>query len=229
MLLRRAWMPVSLAMITGLALGWMLNNRQPVFAGGSTDRHEDFIMATGPINQTLTINSNQSQNVELDGVWILDYKSGKLLATTMNRQTGKMIAFGEVDLVKEFEIAPRANVHFVMTTGLVIRGQSVLYLMETTTGKVAVYSMFTDEFSQGNRSERILIRRHDMASIRTGTVPPPADVQNLGQSPLPRTQTNMMPNQYSYPPAMQQQMPNPVQPPAPVNPLQQTGFVNPNK
>lgn len=228
MSIRRTWMPVSLAMITGFALGWCLNSRQPVLAGGNTDRHEDFIMATGPINQALTNNNNQFLQAELDGVWLLDYKSGKLLATTMNRQTGKTVSFGEVDLVREFDIAPRANVHFIMSTGMVVKGQSVLYLMETTTGKLGVYSMVSNESSPGSNSERILIRRHDMTSIRTGATPPPANVQNLGQTPPPMTQSNMMPNQYGIPPAMQQQMPNPGQPPIPVNPLQQTGFVNPN-
>ena len=90
MLIRRAWMPVAAAMICGVAVGWFFNSKQPVFAGGSVDRHEDFIMATGPINQSFTNNNNQFVNADLDGVWILDYKSGKLLATTINRQTGKM-------------------------------------------------------------------------------------------------------------------------------------------
>ena len=118
MKIRRTWMTVSAAMICGLAIGWFFNSKQPVFAG-SVDRYEDFIMATGPVNQSFVGNSgagaagnNQFFNAELDGVWVLDYKAGKLLASTINRQTGKMVTFGEVDLVREFEIAPRANVHF---------------------------------------------------------------------------------------------------------------------
>jgi hypothetical protein len=190
MIKKRTWLSVSSALVAGLAVGWFLNTKEPVLAGGSTDRHEDFIMATGPINQAFS-NNTQFLNAELDGVWVLDYKSGKLLATTMNRQTGKTIAFGEVDLVKEFEIAPRANVHFVMTTGIVVKGQSVLYLMETTTGKLGVYSMLANETAtagaSGN-SERILIRRHDMLSVRSNSVPPAANVQTLHQNTQPQSQ-----------------------------------------
>lgn len=232
MLFRRAWVPVAAAMICGVAVGWFFNSKQPVYAGGSSDRHEDFIMATGPINQSLTANSsaatNQFLNAELDGLWVLDYKSGKLLATTINRQTGKMVGFGEVDLVREFEIAPRANVHFMMSTGMVVKGQSVLYLIEATTGKLGVYSMLSSESSMGSNSERILIRRHDMTNIRNNSVPPPANVQNLGQptmQPGGGLPANLS-NQYNTPQVPQ--MPAPGSPQLPVNPINQTGF-NPNK
>jgi hypothetical protein len=212
MSLKRSWMPLTTAMITGLALGWCLNTREPVFASGNTDRHEDFVIATGPINQGLS-NNAQFLQAELDGVWVLDYKSGKLLATTMNRQTGKTISFGEVDLVKEFDIAPRANVHFVMSTGMVVKGQSVLYLVETTTGKMGVYSMVQSE-AVGVHSERIIIRRHDMLSVRTNTSPPAVNVQNLDQS-----RNHVVPN------ALQGQ---PLQPNLPVNPAMQNPILPPS-
>jgi hypothetical protein len=235
MIKKRTWLSVSSALVAGLAVGWFLNTKEPVLAGGSTDRHEDFIMATGPINQAFS-NNTQFLNAELDGVWVLDYKSGKLLATTMNRQTGKTIAFGEVDLVKEFEIAPRANVHFVMTTGIVVKGQSVLYLMETTTGKLGVYSMLANETAtagaSGN-SERILIRRHDMLSVRSNSVPPAANVQTLHQNTQPQSQLppGMLP-QVPVTPQMPlgNQFPQQNQPQFPGNNaggLQQTGGFNP--
>ena len=225
MLIRRTWLTVSAAMICGLAVGWFFNSKQPVFAG-TVDRYEDFIMATGPVNQSFTGNPTAANshflNAELDGVWVLDYKSGKLLASTINRQTGKMIQFGEVDLVKEFEIAPRANVHFMMTTGLVVRGQSVLYLLETSTGKLGVYSMISTESGNAATTDRILIRRHDMMSVRSNTVPPQAVIQQLGQPQLPTSQAPMIPNQVTMPQGYQQ-MPQPQLMPNPANPLQQTG------
>lgn len=217
MKIRRTWMTVSAAMICGLAIGWFFNSKQPVFAS-SVDRYEDFIMATGPVNQSFSGNTNgnnnQFLNADLDGVWVLDYKAGKLLASTINRQTGKMIQFGEVDLVKEFEIAPRANVHFMMSTGVVVRGQSVLYLLETSTGKMGVYSMISNESGTPGSSERILIRRHDMMQVRSNSMAPPVNTQQLVQPPassmqLPTTpQVPMLPN-----PALQN----------PANPLQQVG------
>ncbi len=231
MLLKRTWISVTTALVTGLALGWFLNTQEPVLAGGSTDRHEDFIMATGPINQAFS-NNTQFLNAELDGVWVLDYKSGKLLATTMNRQTGKTIAFGEVDLVKEFEIAPRANVHFMMSTGIVVKGQSVLYLMETTTGKMGVYSMVANESTTpGSNPERILIRRHDMVSVRTSTVPPAVNVQNLNpQAPYNPANPGMLPQQPTIPqmPLGNQFPQNQPQYPLPNSGVQQTGGFNDN-
>lgn len=225
MKIRRTWMTVSAAMICGLAIGWFFNSKQPVFAG-SVDRYEDFIMATGPVNQSFTGNTtganNQFVNADLDGVWVLDYKSGKLLASTINRQTGKMIQFGEVDLVKEFEIAPRANVHFMMSTGVVVKGQSVLYLLETSTGKMGVYSMISSESGNAAMSDRILIRRHDMMSVRVNGMAPQPVVQQLGQAQLPTSQAPMIPNQVTLPPGLQQ-TPQPPNMPNPANPLQQTG------
>lgn len=220
MLIRRAWMPVTAALVAGVAIGWFFNAKQPVSAGGSTDRHEDFVLATGPVNpQAFTNNANpQFINSDLDGVWMLDYKSGKLLATSISRQTGKMMGFGEVDLVKEFEIAPRANVHFVMTTGTVIKGQSVLYLVETSTGKMGVYSMFCNDTADANNSNRILVRRHDMLNVRTASMAQPANVMPI--APQPPT-TKMMPPNY---PNTMPGMPNSPQPQLPLDPIQQTGF-----
>ncbi|HQR42892.1 MAG TPA: hypothetical protein PLX97_09415 [Gemmatales bacterium] len=193
---RRAWLSVSAALVTGVALGWFMNARQPAYAGGSTDRHDDFVMATGPVNQTL-VNSAQFQSAALDGLWVLDYKSGKLQASAINRKTGKMSGISEVDLVKEFEIAPRANVHFMMTTGSVIKGQSVLYLMETTTGKLGVYSMSSDNGNSMGSQERILIRKHDMVSTRSNSQAPAASLlQSTGGGGAP---ANLQQNQSAYP------------------------------
>lgn len=180
MIRTRTWMTVAMAVSVGVALGWVLNARQPVFAGASNDRYQDYILATGPVNQAFS-NNAAFLNAELDGVWLLDYKSGKLLASTINRQNGKMIAWDEMDLVKEFELAPRSDVHFMMTTGVVVKGQSVLYLLETNSGKVGVYSMTTDETaSTGNGKVRI--RRHDMTSFRGA---PPAQTQQQAPGLVP--------------------------------------------
>ena len=102
--------------------------------------------------------------------------------------------------------------------------------METSTGKLGVYSMLSNESSTANQSERILIRRHDMTSVRNNTMPPPVNTQNLGQPTMPPggLPANLS-NQYSLPPGMLQQMPAPGSPQQPVNPLTQSGFVNPNK
>lgn len=118
------------------------------------DRYEDYVMCTGPVSimpRALT-----------DGLWLLDYRSGKLLATVIDRNIGKITGWAETDLTSEFGLAPKQNVHFMMTPGSIAQGQAALYLAETTTGKFAVYTM-------GPRPDGepgVQIRRHDLVSFR---------------------------------------------------------------
>jgi hypothetical protein len=97
-----------------------------------------------------------------DGVWLLDYRAGKLLGTLIDRVNGKIIGWAEVDLVSEFNLPPRQNVHFLMTTGMIAQGQAALYVAETTSGKFAVYTM-------GQRPDGkpgVMIKKHDMVLFR---------------------------------------------------------------
>src|SRR5438034_6577719 len=105
-------------------------------------------MCTGAATTTL--------RAQVDGVWLLDYKSGKLLGTVIDRTQGKIVGWAEVDLQTEFNIAPKQDVHFMMTTGYITQGQSALYLAETTTGQMGVYTM-----GPGQTAGGVVIRRHD--------------------------------------------------------------------
>ena len=123
-------------------------------AQAANDRYEDYIMCTGAVGITA--------RAPTDGVWLLDYRSGKLLGTVIDRTIGKIIGWAEVDLVTEFGIPPRQNVHFLMTTGNIAQGQAALYVAETTTGKLGVYTM-------GPRVDGVAgvaIRRHDIVPFR---------------------------------------------------------------
>ena len=116
------------------------------------DRYEDYVMCTGacavgPKSQT-------------DGVWLLDYRTGKLMGTVIDRTVGKIVGWAEVDLVSEFGIQPRQNVHFMMTTGMIAQGQVALYVAETTSGKFGIYSMGSGP--QGG----VVIKKHDMVMFR---------------------------------------------------------------
>jgi hypothetical protein len=141
---------------------------QPRPAGAaSNDRYQDTMMATGAVS----INPR----IQTDGVWLLDYKTGKLLGTVIDRGTGKITGWSEVDLQTEFNIKPTQDVHFLMTTGYITQGQSALYLAETTTGQMGVYTMGP---GQGTG---VAIRRHDMTKFRQqsgaagAAVPAPAN------------------------------------------------------
>jgi hypothetical protein len=152
---RMLWLVMGAAL--GVVGSWMLSaSTRPALAVGN-DRFEDFILCTGPV----AINSN----VPTDGVWLLDYRTGKLLATLIERGLGKIGGWAEVDLVSEFGIKPKQPVHFMMTTGTVTKGQAALYIAETTTGRFGIYTM-------GPRPDGrpgVAVRRHDLTVFR----PPP--------------------------------------------------------
>jgi hypothetical protein len=145
-----------------LTAGLILGGLGTFLATGSTriaqaathDRYEDFIMCTGP--------ASLFPGISTDGLWLLDYKAGKLLGTVIDRQTGKIASWAEVDLVNEFGLEPKQNVHFMMTTGAIAPGQAALYVSETTTGKLGVYTMG----ARPDRQPGVAIRRHDLVLFR---------------------------------------------------------------
>jgi hypothetical protein len=149
---RMLW--VGLGMVLGALGVWALTAcTRPVFAAGN-DRFEDFILCTGPV----AINAN----VPTDGVWLLDYRTGKLQATLIDRVLGKIGGWAEVDLVAEFGVQPKQNVHFMMTTGSITNGQAALYVAETATGRFGIYTM-------GPRPDGrpgVAVRRHDLTLFR---------------------------------------------------------------
>src|SRR6187200_2227362 len=102
----RRWMGLATAVVAGLVGGWLLFSPTTVARAGN-DRFEDYVICTGPLAQSFSP-QNQKFGYEMDGIWLLDYRSGKLLGTAVNRETGKLIGWAEVDLVHEFNLAPRA-------------------------------------------------------------------------------------------------------------------------
>src|SRR5438132_1291291 len=118
------WLLIGV-LVGGLAVACWMKPMPQAFA--NTDRFEDYILCTGAVSL--------QPNVPTDGVWLLDYRAGKLLGTVIDRVKGKIVGWAEVDLVNEFGIPPRQNVHFMMTTGMIAQGQAALYVAETTSGK----------------------------------------------------------------------------------------------
>ena len=149
---RLLWLAVGI-LLGALGVGIYLG--QPAKqALASNDRFEDYVMCTGA--------ASVSARAQTDGVWLLDYRSGKLLGTVIDRDRGKIVGWAEVDLVNEFGIQPKQNVHFLMTTGQIAFGQAALYVAETTSGKFGVYTMAARNDNQAG----VLIRRHDMVMFR---------------------------------------------------------------
>ncbi len=149
---RMLWLGLGLALgMAGTQIGHQ-SASQPALAG--TDRTEDYIITTG--SMTLGIGPNNTA----DGIWILDYRAGRLLGTVVDPLNGRLRAWDEVDLVKEFNIPPKQNVHFMMTTGSTIKGHTPVYLAEINTGRFGVYGM-TPRPDGG-----IMIRRYDATMFR---------------------------------------------------------------
>ena len=155
---RFLWLGIGLFIGFAASLGYHTTSR-PVLA--SNDRFEDYIMTTGPIRLGV--------NVDADGIWLLDYRAGKLLGTIVDRNLGKVMGWAEVDLVQEFNLPPKQNVHFLMTTGAPIKGQTALYLTEINSGRFGVYSMAPRVDGTGG----MLIRRHDATLFRKPADPNP--------------------------------------------------------
>lgn len=127
----------------------------------SNDRHDDYVMCTGQV----LVNTR----VPSDGVWLLDYRSGRLLGTVIDHSTGTIRGWAEVDLVQEFGLPPRQDARFLMTTGQVNQSQSALYITEVTSGKFGIYTMGV----RPDKNSGIMIRRQDMTSFRANAGQPP--------------------------------------------------------
>lgn len=177
-----------LGVIAGVAVAVMYLSEPRQVRAASNDRYQDYVLATGAVSL--------NPRVQSDGVWMLDYRTGKLLGTVIDKSVGKIVGWAEVDLASEFAVEPRQDVHFLMTTGYVTQGQSALYVAETTTGKFGIYTM-----GPGPNGSGIVIRRHDMTTFRAvsgaapelpiGPVPvagaPAAGVPVIDPQPLPPT------------------------------------------
>jgi hypothetical protein len=150
---RLLWLVVGL-LLGGAAVALFLGHDSR--AWGYNDRYEDYILCTGAVSVRV--------GSPTEGVWLLDYRAGKLLGTLVDRTSGKIISWAELDLVSEFKLPPRHNVHFLMTTGMIAQGQAALYVAETTTGKFGVYTMG----SRPDGRPGVMIRRHDLVLFRGG-------------------------------------------------------------
>ncbi len=198
----------------GLAVAWLGLAPAPREVAARNDRYGDYVIATGQVAlhpRSLT-----------DGVWLLDYRAGKLLGTVIDRNLGRIVGWAEVDLVSEFQIPPQQQPHFLMTTGTITEGQAALYVAEVGSGRFGVYTM-----GPGLNGQGIVIRRHDMVSFRPQAPPPavPVPGSNPGvpvapvEEPPPVPQRAPEAQQTAAPQRSAAPVPPPVDMPPPPPPL----------
>ena len=173
---------VAVGLAVGMAATMVYLGQPRPAAAASNDRYQDYIMATGAVSV--------NPRIQTDGVWLLDYKSGKLLGTVIDRTQGKIVGWAEVDLTAEFGIKAQQDVHFLMTTGYITQGQSALYLAETSTGQFGVYTM-----GPGAGGNGVVIRRHDLTKFRqqVAAAPQPGAAPAPALVPAPGTVIPILP------------------------------------
>lgn len=142
----RSLSPAIVLFATGLTLGALLmtaSTPAPLRASGH-DRAGESIVVTGTISKMS--DGKQQTQFEQEAIYLLDYKTGRLLASVPSTRvsvTGSEILspFVERDLVKDFRLSPGTTPHFLMTTATVAEGWMPLFVFETTTSKVASYRL----------------------------------------------------------------------------------------
>jgi hypothetical protein len=117
----------------------------------ATDHSDEFAIATGHIT------------TEIEAVYLLDFKTGYLQGTVMNRQSGKFQNFYKRELAQDFGLTGRAKPKFIMVTGAMQSAQAqvpvnhVLYVAELNSGKLAAYFMpYRGDVRQGTTSDALM-------------------------------------------------------------------------
>ena len=133
-----AWLAVGL--IGGVVLsgsGLHLSWDTPLHAV-ATDRQENFAVATGWIDQ------------DMEGIFFMDFLTGNLKGAVLNAKAGKFTAFYEQNILADLGVQPDKNPKFLLVTGGAALptlpggkrlGNSVVYVVEVTTGRTAAYGI----------------------------------------------------------------------------------------
>ena len=164
-MLQKMTNPSAVWLLTGLVLGvgiTLFLQGQPAQAT-ATDHADDFSIATGHVTG------------DLEAVYILDFKTGSLLGSVMNKQTGEFQNFYKRELAADFGLTAKAKPKFVMVTGAMQSAKAqvpiyhVLYVAELTSGKLAAYAMpYKGEQSVRGGSTAEMMFMHYM-SFRPGS------------------------------------------------------------
>jgi len=135
---RNAWLlAVGLALLGGVLAG-LLWPRTPILAV-ATDRIDTYGMATGPVDS------------DVEAVYFLDFLTGDLRAVVLGKQPGLWTGFFHANVSADLGVDPQKNPKFLIVTGnaylrraggsRVQPSNSMCYVAEVTSGKVAAYSI----------------------------------------------------------------------------------------
>ena len=160
---RLVWL--TLGLVTGLLASGMLPHA-PLHAVGNA-AGDTFAIATGPLDE------------EVEGISFLDCLTGDLRAAALNPRLGRFLAFFQFNILPGMQIDVSKNPKFSMITGmLAVRrgtsagwGQSVVYVAESTTGRVGAFATPWDRaMANANKPMTGTLRLLDIAPFRTAAV-----------------------------------------------------------
>jgi hypothetical protein len=127
---------LAIAVLCGVAIG-MFWQQTPIHAV-ATDRVDNFAVATGPLDD------------DTEALFYLDFLSGELKATALSPIARKFFASFNANVVRDLGVDASKNPKYLMVTGnsvfrrgggQVQPGNSVVYVAELTSGKVAAYAV----------------------------------------------------------------------------------------
>ncbi len=134
---RQAWL--VLGIVLGLVVGLNVAGIWPQIPVQATATHgqDGFAIATGPLSG------------DIEAVYVLDYLTGDLKGAVLNLQTGQFMTAYEYNVGKDLAGSGVKNPRYAMVTGVAdLRrgglgqmGQSVVYVAEFSSGKLAAYGM----------------------------------------------------------------------------------------
>jgi hypothetical protein len=161
---RSCWMVPTL--LVGLALGALVPH-SPLHAV-ATDRTDNFAISTGALDDVT------------EAVYFLDFTTGELHAAVVSPVTRRFNAFFHANVHRDMGIVDAKNPQFLMVTGNTLfrpnagalqPGNSVVYVAEMTSGKLAAYNVpWSPTFSQSGAPIRKAMTRLDVIPFRVPDV-----------------------------------------------------------
>jgi hypothetical protein len=160
---RFVWL--ALGLMAGLLASGLMPYAPLHAVGNATG--DTFAIATGPMDE------------EVEAIFFLDFLTGDLRAAALNPRLGRFNAFFQFNVLQAMQIDVSKNPKFSMITGMLgIRrgasagwGQSVVYVAESTTGRVGAFATPWDRSAaNANKPMNGALRLLDIAPFRTAAV-----------------------------------------------------------
>jgi len=144
----------------------LLAQRQLLASTAATG--ETFSMATGSIDS------------DVDGLYILDYLTGELQCIVLNYRTGQFNAVFRANVQADLGVDPAKRPKYLMKTGMINfprgasaarPGNSVVYVLDTTTGNFAAYAIpWRRELAATGRPQAAALMLMDVGKARTAAL-----------------------------------------------------------